>query len=1404
MKKHFKIASLGLTLLSTLVFAAQPDWWTEYSLVDSNPRQDKAVATIGQAKHAVQKAFSYLEAELSSVGGAGAEVTALYQTFCAAVPDSPDNDLQALTLGQLKYLAKPFYDRFNDPEVGIDTATMNPESTGIYPWTVDQEDDADLALATVGQLKFVFSFDLDDWAPALAAEIKAEPETLSVTLKKGESAVVPLTLKNKGADSVSFSSAVVNGVIEGGEPYLMENSSEGSVPYKFNDISTTGIEMPTLSNSFYADERVPLPEGSEFSFPFYGGNYTDVYVGTRGIIGFSDSDNYAHASPGQIPQSYSPNLFIAAFRTSLFPGSSSEAKIFFKEESDPGRLIIQYEQVPSYYGDYTFQVVLHEDGDIFVYYENVPETHDYYSVVGIENADGSEGLEVFAYGRGLKIEDKMALKFFANTGEFVQAAPGSGEIPAEGCFLMDVEFRSAVATAPGDYDASLKIRDERSSASLLSVPVKMEVVNQPANLEIVRPGYGVVVEPGAALNVEYTASDPDFGIESVALLVNGAEISRADGDQAEYAVSWTAPMLPGSYTFVAKAVDAYGMQRFSKPLIIRVGEDQDSDGMLDSWELENFGGLEVSPHGDYDGDGMLNIFELNHGTDPNGPESIKHGDAQPGNFTYYLVDPELSSETAYKKRSIRSAIDAAADFDVIEVLPGTYDLSETLEIDKKLHIFASAGARSTIMDASRFDVQSDQSPLSLLEECVLWGITFYGRDVLLGNGRSFISAPLSKNGITFYGCRFLEFSGRGLFYVNATDVTFVSCTVAGGRSSAIYARGSSSYPCELKVINSIIWNDSEEHEIAAYSNTTITCVNSIIRSANKEVLGEGRVFDDPDLAWDYSLHSESPARDSGWSGIYADPDCDGETVRDGFVDIGADEFIDTDIDGMPDWLEKENGSSVSASGDLDGDYLNNLDEYLMATDLFEWDTDSDGNSDAQEVHIFGTDPTSEKDYVDAAYLSPYAGTSDYDGDGLSGTWELTYGYNPFVDNGEAVLDPDGDGLSNLKEYQGRTDPFNFTNLVGVDSDGDGIPDLWEMDNGLDFRDPSDGALDPDQDRLTNLQEYLAQSDPNDPDLNDNSILDGEDTDDVDSDGIPNGWEKRNGLDFLNPEDALQDADSDGLDNYWEYVLGYAWNDPDSLSDGILDGDRDDDRDGMPNDWEAKYSLNPLSEPISPDWNLDEDNDGLLNYWEFLMKTDPLNPDSDGDGKADGVLDSDSDGMPDAWELAASLDPLSGADADSDMDGDGLTNLEEFSIGTNPNAVDSDSDGINDRNRDFDGDGMPNGWELLHHLDPTNEIDASLNPDADELNNLEEYMEGADPNLWDSDSNGIADGDLDLDADGMGDTWEVRHGLDPDSEGDALDDDDGDGVINRLEYRAQTDPHRRDSSDVNLIIYSNLD
>jgi hypothetical protein len=58
-------------------------------------------------------------------------------------------------------------------------------------------------------------------------------------------------------------------------------------------------------------------------------------------------------------------------------------------------------------------------------------------------------------------------------------------------------------------------------------------------------------------------------------------------------------------------------------------------------------------------------------------------------------------------------------------------------------------------------------------------------------------------------------------------------------------------------------------------------------------------------------------------------------------------------------------------------------------------------------------------------------------------------------------------------------------------------------------------------------------------------------------------------------------------------------------------------------------------------------------------------------------DTDGDGLRDEWEIAHGLNPNDPSDAAKDLDGDGLTNLQEYAALTDPHLTDADGDGVND-------------------------------------------------------------------------------------------------------------------------------
>ena len=122
---------------------------------------------------------------------------------------------------------------------------------------------------------------------------------------------------------------------------------------------------------------------------------------------------------------------------------------------------------------------------------------------------------------------------------------------------------------------------------------------------------------------------------------------------------------------------------------------------------------------------------------------------------------------------------------------------------------------------------------------------------------------------------------------------------------------------------------------------------------------------------------------------------------------------------------------------------------------------------------------------------------------------------------------------------------------------------------------------------------------------------------------------------------------------------------------------------------------------------------ILKFGNSLWAQVSSNNESDPCVIRQSLNDDDTDGLFDQWERQY-FDDLTQT-AQSDPEGDGLTNIQEWNLGTNPASTDSDNDG------------MPDGWEVSYGLDPLAD-DSSGDEDLDGLSNLEEFEGGYDPTV----------------------------------------------------------------------------
>ncbi len=906
--------------------------------------------------------------------------------------------------------------------------------------------------------------------------------------------------------------------------------------------------------------------------------------------------------------------------------------------------------------------------------------------------------------------------------------------------------------------------------------------------------------------------------------------------------------------------------------------DTDGDGMPDAWELAC--GLDplnpVDATADVDGDDFSNVYEYFGKSSPTNALSIP----QPSIYVDGSA-PTGGDGTIQKPfTTIRAALLGATNYGIIQVADGVYVGEENRNLSfmgKPLMLISAKGYSRCIIDcqALGFGVSFEKNESTL---SVLRGFTIRNAKVAGGAIRCTSSSPqiqackLESNGLqsepggalynlraspTLENCIIVKNSallGAGLYNDTSSPLlrncTFVdnAALSAGG---AIYNTDTNSRPV---IINCIIWGNG----LAPFAGTGTVCArHSMIEGGSADgQVAEG--FDlenssaDPNLTVTYHLKTSSPCIDAGMSPAPL-RDIDGETRSDdpeianveSAVDIGADEFVDTDRDGLADAWEMENFGALSrdGTGDLDGDGVCDRDEYLKGCHPMKRDTDGDGMPDG---------------------------------------WEITQGFDP-LDSSNALMDFDHDGLSDLEEFRAGTDPKD------PDSDKDGVSDFrevrwsriasWGMNTDgqcnasasltnaiaiaagvshtLALR--SDGTLVVWGQNTygqctvpasaTNIMAIAASAY--------NSLA-------LRSDGVVIAWGNNTSGQCTVPplaSNALALAvgsihalalRSDGTVVAWgnnsygqctvpalaTNVIAIAAGDYHSLAlraDGsiVAWGDNAYQQCIIP-----ASAIHVIAIAAGPMHNLAVRADGSVIAWgannsffdsrfrRWLGANNPYGqctvPPTATNVIAVAVGASHSlalrrDGKVIAWGLN-DVGQCSGAS--NVRYATSIASGRDYSIALSR---------MNPLKGDTDDDSMPDGWEVNYGFDPLDCVDAGRDADADGVTNLAEFTNKTDPRNadtdgdslsdgWelaygfnpltpedatrDTDGDGLSDGDeclhgtnprvVDTDRDGLPDGWEVAHGLNPLNAADAGQDADGDSLTNLAEFTNRTNPSNVDT------------
>jgi len=451
--------------------------------------------------------------------------------------------------------------------------------------------------------------------------------------------------------------------------------------------------------------------------------------------------------------------------------------------------------------------------------------------------------------------------------------------------------------------------------------------------------------------------------------------------------------------------------------------DSDSDGLDDTWEMQQFGTLQLGPQDDINGDGIDNLEHQAGKTDPTKPvwTTDDLNDMRETCVFHPLVLRKALTQAQSDRYHNRINLQAATyigNFSYEATWGENYDLEIVGGYDAGCE---AAGAGLTVLDGGADG-----------------GGAGGGTVLTLDTAAGPTSGNIRVQNLYITGGSAAE--GGGLGVVTETgDVTLVDNIITGntatevGGGISLRAQGAAQ---TLLIANNTI--DANEGG-GIYCTSAVTppvIMNNIITN---NLSAEGVRAEGTAPVSDYNNFWNNDG------GAYNDPDFQGD--HDIFVD--------------PLFANEDGGdlSLQSASACVDA---GRNDDRLPGLDIQGNDRimDGDGNNtfrvDLGAYEMAGTIPT----------CVPF---TDEDCDTVADALDQCPGFD---DNN----DEDGDGVPNgCDRCPGIPDE--------ADADGDGMPDCWEALH----PDPVSGSQDlspdedPDGDDFSNLREYLAGTDPTDPD-----------------------------------------------------------------------------------------------------------------------------------------------------------------------------------------------------------------------------------------------------------------------------------------------------------------------------------
>ncbi len=321
--------------------------------------------------------------------------------------------------------------------------------------TLSVNDSVELPLEIInsGDADLNFSISaVDNTAPEALNAKKLYDATHFVKLKKGDKdhrIGKPVTLGYGGPDRFGYRWA--------------DSDEPGGPVYEWNDISTTGKLLTDVSNCDDCYQSQSL----SFSLPFYGTEYSQIFIGSNGYCTFGEgSDQYWNVP---LPSEEAPSNLVAAFFDDLYPAAGGE--IYFQDFG--AYAVIQFNNV-AYFGtsgSVTFQIVISRNGTITYYYKTLTGPVNSMTA-GIQNGSRDDGLTIVYNSSYLKNE--FAIRLRPTPGWMSISPQDSTVLP--GSSIQCMVKLSSIDLIGGEYTGTFNIfHNDPQRPGALSVPVSLIV-----------------------------------------------------------------------------------------------------------------------------------------------------------------------------------------------------------------------------------------------------------------------------------------------------------------------------------------------------------------------------------------------------------------------------------------------------------------------------------------------------------------------------------------------------------------------------------------------------------------------------------------------------------------------------------------------------------------------------------------------------------------------------------------------------------------------------------------------------------------------------------------------------------------------------------------------------------------